>query len=259
MAVVKTRHAQPIVQPTKPSENEHGQPIWYGATVRSAHKWSRKKGGDPNMIQPMSISEAMRYIRAAEVGQNQKLPYDIAIKIDTINGVAPVRGAILFPKGSKKPSVVCVIADGDAAKEAREAGASIVGAEEVVAKILDGAIQFDKCIAHPDSFSLLSKVARILGPRNLMPSVKRGTVTKDLTTAIKDALGKQDYREQQGVVRLPIGQLDFTEEELETNIKLLMGQVKVKVQEINKTTKKSIKVAEIVLSSTHAPGCVIKA
>jgi large subunit ribosomal protein L1 len=129
-----------------------------------------------------------------------------------------------------------------------------VGEDEVFEKVKNGQIDFDRCICHADSLQKLAKagVARILGPRGLMPSAKLGTVVKDVAATVRDMVGGTEYRERAGVVRLSIGQLGFKPEEVQRNIRAFVEQLKKDIAGIADKTPKDIH--EVVLSSTHGPG-----
>jgi large subunit ribosomal protein L1 len=151
---------------------------------------------------------------------------------------------------------ICVIADpsSPAADAARRAGASLVGLDSVFDAVKAGTIDFDACIAHPDALPLIGKagVARILGPRGLMPSVKQRTVTADVAGAVNELKGASEYRERMGVVRMAVGQLGFTPLEMQGNIKAFIDAVRKDINMLSDKISKDIH--EIVLSSTHAPG-----
>jgi large subunit ribosomal protein L1 len=147
---------------------------------------------------------------------------------------------------------VCVICppDGEIGQEAISAGATIVGTETVFEDIRNGRIKFDRLIAHEDYLASLMKsgIARILGPLHLMPSAKSQTVTKDVASAVQRMRGSTKYAEDKGVVRMPIGKMELTPEQLSDNIKILMETVKKDMEKFGK------EVLEVVLSSTHGPG-----
>lgn len=114
------------------------------------------------------------------------------------------------------------------AAQATKAGASLVGEDLVFSAVQEGKIDFDRCICHVDSLQKLNQAAlgRILGPKGLMPSAKLGTVTKDVGTAVKELVGGSEYREKLGVIRCAVGQLGFTPEEMQRNVKAFVGEVK---------------------------------
>lgn len=147
-----------------------------------------------------------------------------------------------------------VPADSPDGKRAKAAGAAVVGTDEVFEAVKAGKIDFDRCIAHEDYVKDLQKagVARILGPRRLMPSVKEKTVTKDVVNAVKDMVSASEYRERVGIIRMAIGQLGFTPEQVSENIKAVMGSIKKDAVTLSESITKEIK--EVVLSSTHGPG-----
>lgn len=166
---------------------------------------------------------------------------------------------------------ICVICppDSPAAKQAIEAGAIIVGEDEVFEVIKSGKIDFDRCIAHPDSLPKMQKAGlpKILGPRGLMPSTKLGTVVESPAGAVRGMLGGSMYRERQGVVRMAVGQLRFTPEQLRDNIRAFLDKMKKDAANISDTISKEI--SEVVgnftilsieahswqvLSSTNSPG-----
>ncbi|MDR0484265.1 MAG: 50S ribosomal protein L1 [Alphaproteobacteria bacterium] len=170
-----------------------------------------------------AIEEAVKILVA-----NSKLKFpetlDVAVKL----GVNPqhsdqiVRGVVQLPNGTGKTLRIAVFARGDKANEAKEAGADIVGAEDLVEQIEKGEINFDKCIATPDMMALLGKVAKILGPKGLMPNAKLGSVTLNVKTAVEAAkAGQVEFRaEKAGIVHAGLGKLNFKEDALIENVKV---------------------------------------
>lgn len=150
-------------------------------------------------------------------------------------------------------AVICPT-DSPQAQAAKAAGASLVGEEEIFDAVKAGRIEFERCICHQDSLPKLGKagVARILGPRGLMPSAKLGTVVKDVGNTVKDMVGASEYRERMGVVRLAIGQLGFTPEEVQRNIRAFIDNMRKDMNTMSDRISKDIH--EVVLSSTHGPG-----
>lgn len=167
-----------------------------------------------------------------------------------------VRNRLRLPYPVKTDVRVAVICAPDSryAVQATAAGASIVGEDSIFEAVKDGRIEFDSCICQNDSLAKLNKagVARILGPKGLMPSAKLGTVVKDPGILLKDMIGSSDYRERSGVVRMAIGQLGFTPEELGKNIKAFIDAVKKDMAQITDKTTKELH--EVVLSASHSPG-----
>ena len=141
--------------------------------------------------------------------------------------------------------------DSKHARSATAAGAVIVGEDTVFQAIKEGRIEFERCICHEDSVRALNaaQVGRILGPRGMMPSAKLGTVVKDVESAVKDMVGGSEYRERTGVIRLPIGQMGFTPEEMQRNIRVLMEQVKKDCADMSDRIMKEVH--EVVSSYKH--------
>lgn len=163
-----------------------------------------------------------------------------------------VRGAIVLPHGTGKSARVAVIAKGDKAKEAEEAGADHVGAEDLVEKIQGGWLEFDKLIATPDMMVAVSKIGKLLGPKGLMPNPKLGTVTFDVARAVEDQKkGKVEYRtEKSGIVQVAIGKKSFSKDQLKENFKVLAGTlIKAKPP-----TSKGTYLKKVTISTTMSPG-----
>ncbi|KAI5818779.1 mitochondrial large ribosomal subunit protein L1 [Pyronema omphalodes] len=210
---------------------------------------------DTSLVDQFSLVEAMRYIRAMEVGRNPvTTKYELHVKIKTAKSGPTVKSRIRLPKAVKTDMRICVIAEGDQAEAAKAAGAVLVGTDEVFEKIKNGELDFDRIICHESLFPALNKakLGRILGPKGLMPSPKNGTVVSSISTAMKDLTGKSDYRERMGVIRMAIGQLAFSEKDLQSNIKAFMEQLKKEFGALSHRADKSIN--EVVLSSTNSAG-----
>lgn len=179
---------------------------------------------------------------------------DIAVRL----GVNPrhadqmVRGAVVLPHGTGQSVRVLVFAKGEKAKDAEAAGADFVGEADLVAKIQEGFMDFDRVIATPDMMGLVGKLGRILGPRGLMPNPKVGTVTVDVKTAVSEAkAGKVEYRvEKAGIVHARIGKVSFKEEALAKNAEALI-QALIRQKP---STAKGVYLRSITLSSTMGPG-----
>lgn len=196
--------------------------------------------------------------------QTAKAKFDETIELSVRLGVDPrhadqqVRGAVVLPHGTGKAVRVVVFAKGDKAKEAEAAGADYVGAEELVQKIQSESwFDFDVCVATPDMMGVVGRIARILGPKGLMPNPKSGTVTMDVTKAIADIkAGKVEYRvDKTSIVHCPVGKKGFEKEKLVENINVLMEAiVKAKPAAAKETYLRSI-----VLSSTMGPGIKVSA
>lgn len=183
----------------------------------------------------------------------------MALKLKSPKNGPVVRNRLRLPHPVKTDIRICVICppEGKIADAARAAGAVLVGEEEIFEAVKDGKIEFDRCIAHIDSVPKLNKAAlgRVLGPRGLMPSAKSGTVVRDPAVAVREMVGGAEYRERLGVVRMAIGQLGYTPEQLAENIKVFLDSVKKDLAQLSEKAHKEL--AEVVLSSTNGPGITL--
>ncbi|PGH27165.1 ribosomal protein L1 [Polytolypa hystricis UAMH7299] len=204
-----------------------------------------------------SLCDAMRYIRAFEVGKKlSSVKYELAVKLRTRRTGPVIRNQMRLPHTVNDSVRVCVICEpgSRAAKDAAAAGANIIGEDEVFEAVKAGKIEFDVCICHAPSQQNMNKagLGRILGPKGLMPTAKLGTVVDNVGTAVRNLRGGNSYREREGVVRMAVGQLGFSPEELKANIGTFMAQLKKEAMALSDQGPKEI--SEVVLSSTHAPG-----
>ncbi len=203
--------------------------------------------------QNVSVEEALALIKA-----NASAKFDETIEIAMNLGVDPrhadqmVRGTVNLPNGTGKTVRVAVFARGAKADEAKEAGADIVGAEDLMESIQGGTIDFDRCIATPDMMPLVGRLGKILGPRNLMPNPKVGTVTMDVKGAIEAAKGGQvQFKvEKAGVVHAGVGKASFDAEKLAENVRAFVEAV----SRAKPTGAKGTYLKKISLSSTMGPG-----
>ena len=184
--------------------------------------------------------------------------FDETIEVALNLGVDPrhadqmVRGVVTLPKGTGKTVRVAVFAKGAKADEAREAGADIVGAEDLLETIQGGTIDFDRCIATPDMMGVVGRLGKVLGPKGLMPNPKLGTVTMNVAQAVKDAKGGQvEYRvEKAGIIHSGIGKASFAPEDLRANFDALVDAV-VKAKP---SGAKGKYVKKVAISSSMGPG-----
>ena len=187
--------------------------------------------------------------------------FDETVELTVWLGVDPrkadqlVRGTIVLPHGLGKSKTVLVIAQGDKVREAEEAGADIVGGEDVVNRIKGGWTEFDAVIATPDMMRLVGGLGKVLGPRGLMPNPKTGTVTFDVATAIRETkAGKVEYRvDKTGVIHVGVGKVSFEPDKLRDNTKALLDAV-VKAKP---ATAKGKYVKKVNLAATMSPGVLL--
>jgi large subunit ribosomal protein L1 len=203
-----------------------------------------------------TTDEAVAIVKKAKFAKFDET-VDLAVRL----GVNPkhadqmVRGALVLPHGTGQTVRVLVFAKGEKEREAREAGADFAGSDDLVAKVSEGFLDFDRVIATPDMMGAVGKLGRVLGPRGLMPNPKVGTVTFDLANAVKDAKGgKIEYRvEKAGIVHARIGKVSFNEQALTDNANaLITALVRQKP-----STAKGAYLRSITVSSTMGPGIKI--
>ncbi|MDF3360268.1 50S ribosomal protein L1 [Sulfitobacter sp. Ks41] len=201
----------------------------------------------------ITVEEAVSLIKS-----NASAKFDETIEIAMNLGVDPrhadqmVRGVVGLPNGTGKTMRVAVFARGAKAEEAEKAGADIVGAEDLMETVQSGKIDFDRCIATPDMMPIVGRLGKVLGPRNLMPNPKVGTVTMDVADAVKAAKGGevQFKAEKGGVVHAGVGKLSFDEAKLVENIRAFVGAV----SKAKPAGAKGTYMKKINLSSTMGPG-----
>ena len=204
----------------------------------------------------VSLDEAVSLVKA-----NATAKFDETVEIAMNLGVNPrhadqmVRGSVTLPNGTGKSVRVAVFARGPKADEATEAGADIVGAEDLMETIQGGKIEFDRCIATPDMMPIVGRLGKVLGPRGLMPNPKVGTVTMDVAQAVQDAKGGQvQFRvEKAGVIHAGVGKVSFDEAQLAENIRALVDAV----NRAKPSGAKGTYLKKISVSSTMGPGISI--
>ena len=210
-----------------------------------------REGVDREKLYPLSDAVKMVKDRA-------KAKFDETIEVAMNLGVDPrhadqmVRGVVSLPGGTGRTVRVAVFAKGPKADEAKAAGADIVGAEDLAEAVQKGEINFDRCIATPDMMGIVGRLGKVLGPRNLMPNPKVGTVTMDVTNAIKDAKGGAvEFRvEKAGIVQAGVGKASFSEDAIVQNVKTFVDSV----MKARPTGAKGVYMKKISISSTMGPG-----
>ncbi|MBR2657033.1 50S ribosomal protein L1 [Yoonia sp.] len=204
----------------------------------------------------VSVSEAVALVKG-----NANAKFDETVEISMQLGVDPrhadqmVRGTVTLPNGTGKTVRVAVFARGEKADEAKAAGADIVGAEDLMETIQGGKIDFDRCIATPDMMAIVGRLGKVLGPRNLMPNPRVGTVTMDVKEAVEAAKGGQVQfkAEKAGVVHAGIGKASFTAEQLQENMLAFVDAV----GKARPSGAKGTYMKKIAVSSTMGPGVTV--
>ena len=199
------------------------------------------------------LNDAIKLVR-----ERAKAKFDESVEIAMNLGVDPkhadqmVRGVVNLPNGTGRVLRVAVFARGAKADEAKAAGADVVGAEELVTIVQGGTIDFDRCIATPDMMPLVGRLGKVLGPRGLMPNPKLGTVTQDVSAAVKAAkAGSIEFRaEKAGIVHAGIGKASFTEDALVANVKAFVDAI----NKAKPTGAKGLYLQKVSISSTMGPG-----
>jgi large subunit ribosomal protein L1 len=220
-----------------------------------------KKHGKKYKAAAEKIEAGRKYDLDSAVAKIKEIAFakfDETVELTIWLGVDPrkadqlVRGTIVLPHGLGKSKTVLVIAQGDKIKEAEEAGADIVGGEDLVNRIKGGWTDFDAVIATPDMMRLVGGLGKVLGPRGLMPNPKTGTVTPDVTTAVRETkAGKVEYRvDKTGVIHVGVGKVSFETDKLRDNAKALLDAV-VKAKP---ATAKGKYVKKVNLAATMSPG-----
>ena len=202
------------------------------------------------------VEEAVKLIKSRATAKfDETIELSINLGVDPRHADQMVRGVSSLPSGTGRKLRVAVFAKGAKADEAKAAGADIVGAEDLAADVTAGKIDFDRCIATPDMMGIVGRLGKVLGPRNLMPNPRVGTVTMDVTQAIKDAKGGAvEFRvEKAGIVQAGVGKASFTEDAIIQNVKAFVDSV----MKAKPSGAKGVYMKKVSLSSTMGPGVKI--
>lgn len=199
-----------------------------------------------------TLEEAVQLVRELKVAKfDESVDVAVNLGVDPRHADQMVRGAVVLPHGTGKTVRVAVFAKGDKAKEAEEAGADIVGAEDLAAKIEQGFLDFDKAIATPDMMGVVGRLGKILGPRGLMPNPRVGTVTMDVAKAVKELkAGKIEFRvEKAGIVHASIGKTSMSPEQLRDNLVEFLSTI----LRLKPATSKGTYLKGVSLATTMGP------
>jgi large subunit ribosomal protein L1 len=199
------------------------------------------------------VKDALQLVKENATAKfNEAVDVAINLGIDAKKSDQNVRGSVVLPQGTGKTVRVAVFAQGDKAQQAKDAGADIVGFDDLAAEIKGGKMDFDVVIATPDAMRVVGQLGQVLGPRGLMPNPKVGTVTQDVTLAVKNAkAGQVQYRaDKAGIVQCTIGRASFTIDALEENLRALVDAV----NKARPAGTKGIYLKKLAVSSTMGPG-----
>lgn len=200
-----------------------------------------------------ALKDALQLVKDNATAKfNEAVDVALNLGIDAKKSDQNVRGSVVLPKGTGKTVRVAVFAQGEKAQQAKDAGADLVGFDDLAAEIKGGKMDFDVVIATPDAMRVVGQLGQVLGPRGLMPNPKVGTVTQDVTLAVKNAkAGQVQYRaDKAGIVQCTIGRASFTVEALEENIRALVDAV----NKARPAGTKGIYLKKVAISSTMGPG-----
>ncbi|ANB13891.1 mitochondrial 54S ribosomal protein MRPL1 [Sugiyamaella lignohabitans] len=206
----------------------------------------------------MDIETALRYLRAAEVGRSaHATTISLTMRIVAEKGAVPVNTKCRLPKPLDEERIAVFTNSSELAAEARRAGAVLVGGDDIIDQVKQGIINFDKAYATPDIVSRLNQVARILGPKGLMPNAKRGTVTHDIYNALVQASGEMTFKQEGTMLSLPVGRASFTDLEIVSNIVTVTDAIRKFMTDSSAHNKKAY-IGKTVITSTTGPSIVVE-
>lgn len=213
---------------------------------------------DKVTVDPVTLAEAVRQLKAFGTTKfNQTVEVSTNLGIDPRQSDQNVRGSVALPHGIGKSVRVAVFAQGDNAEKATAAGADIVGADDLAQRIKGGFMDFDVALATPDMMGVVGPLGRVLGPRGLMPSPRSGTVTTDISSAVREfKAGKIEFRNDKGGnVAAPVGKLNFSEAQLIDNINTFLNHLRT----VKPAAAKGTYIRSITISATMSPGIRVSA
>ena len=208
---------------------------------------------DLDRTRAYDVAEAVKMLKKrATAGFDETVEIALNLGVDPRHADQMVRGVVQLPHGTGKTVRVAVFAKGSKADEAQQAGADVVGAEDLAKRVQEGHFDFDRCIATPDMMSIVGRLGKILGPRGLMPNPKLGTVTQDVVEAVRAAKGGQIHfrAEKAGIVHAGVGKASFSEEQLVANVRAFIGAV----NQAKPSGAKGTYLKKAALSSSLGPG-----
>jgi large subunit ribosomal protein L1 len=200
-----------------------------------------------------TLEEGLRLVReTARVKFDETVELAVRLGVDPRQADQNIRGTVLLPHGMGKTVKVLAFAKGEKEKEAQEAGADFIGSDDLVKKIREGWLEFDKAVATPDMMGAVARIGKILGPRGLMPNPKAGTVTQEIGRAVRELkAGKLEFRvDKAGIVHVPIGKVSFPEEQLVENARAILASL----VRAKPASAKGNYIRGVALSATMGPG-----
>ncbi|MEN8139948.1 MAG: 50S ribosomal protein L1 [Thermodesulfobacteriota bacterium] len=213
----------------------------------------KKSEESRDRLQLYGLQEAVEKAVAGKFAKfDESLDISMRLGVDPRHADQMVRSSVILPHGTGKSERVLVFAKGDKVQEALDAGADFAGGDEYLEKIQDGWLEFDKCVATPDMMAVVGKIGRVLGPRNLMPNAKLGTVTFDVARVVGEIKsGKVDFRvDKAGIIHAMVGKVSFGAENLAANVMAFVE----KIIQLKPSAAKGIYLKGITISTTMGPG-----
>ncbi|KAJ2657023.1 hypothetical protein IWW48_004737 [Coemansia sp. RSA 1200] len=245
-AVARTRPfaLSTLVSPSKPTLASKAV-----ACVSLRHGSSSKKRSEPHP-NSVPLEKAISILKAYEVGQPQQT-VELHVHCAPGKGQPPIRGSCVLPRAySSAPIRVLVFAEGEKAAEATGAGADVVGGEELVTLVADGKVEFDKCLATPGMLPKVARIARLLGPKGLMPTINKGTVSNEIAELVKFSKNSQDFRaDKANIVHAGVARIGFSSPDIVANVAAVMESIRA-----NAIDSRGRFVSRVYLSSTRGPG-----
>ncbi len=217
------------------------------------HGKSYRQAAEKVESRPYDLSEAMELVKqTAYASFDETVEVSLRLGVDPKHADQMVRGTVVLPHGTGKSVRVLVFASGEQVKEAEDAGADVVGGEDLAKKVEGGWLDFDAVVSTPDMMKVVGRLGRVLGPRGLMPNPKAGTVTMDVAKAVEDIkAGKVEFRvDKAGILHAPLGKVSFSAEQLEENAAALFKTI----LKLRPAASKGKFVRKATLSSTMGPG-----